>query len=137
MKSGRFLIAGSAIAALSLVATASLQAERPQNRFAAELLDAHNAERVEFGASKLKWSQRLAKDAQGWAERLAREGSMRHASIDQRRGAGENLWMGSAGAYSATFMVRAFAEEKRHFKPGTFPNISRTGNWRESRVFQI
>ena len=131
MKTGRIIAAGGAFAAIALTATASVQAERPQNRFAAELLDAHNSERDQFGAPRLQWSQRLARDAQGWAERLAREGRMRHASNDQRKGAGENLWMGSAGNYSATFMVRAFAEEKRNFRPGSFPNVSRTGNWRD------
>ncbi|XUU59969.1 CAP domain-containing protein [Erythrobacter sp. HA6-11] len=131
MKKGRIIAALAAFAGLSLAATASVHAERPQNRFAAELLDAHNQERAEFGAPKLKWSQRLARDAQVWAERLAREGRMRHANNDERGGAGENLWMGSAGAYSASFMIRAFAEEKRYFRPGEFPDVSRTGNWRD------
>ncbi|WP_394727607.1 CAP family protein [Altererythrobacter sp. GH1-8] len=129
MKTGRILAASGAILALSL--SANVQAERPQNRFAAELLDAHNEERAEFGAPELKWSQRLAREAEQWAQAIAREGRMRHASIDERGGAGENLWMGSAGNYSASFMVRAFAEEKRHFRPGEFPDISRTGNWRD------
>lgn len=106
-------------------------AARPDNRFAAELLDAHNRERARFGADALAWNARLAREAQGWAQILAREGRMRHASNDQRRGAGENLWMGRAGAYSAQFMVAAFVEEKRHFRSGTFPHISRTGNWRD------
>lgn len=106
-------------------------AARPDNRFATELLDAHNRERALFGADALAWSARLAREAQGWAQILAREGRMRHASNDQRRGAGENLWMGRAGAYSAQFMVAAFVEEKRHFRSGTFPHISRTGSWRD------
>lgn len=104
---------------------------RPANRFAAELLDSHNAERAQFGSPRLEWSPKLAREAQDWAQRLANEGRMRHASNDERGGAGENLWMGSAGAYSAKVMVTAFIEEKQHFRAGTFPHISHTGNWRD------
>ena len=126
-------VLGLAIAALASAALANNAdtAERPGNRFAAELLDTHNSERERFGAEALSWSPRLAADAHQWARVLAREGRMRHASNDERGGAGENLWMGSAGAYSAEFMVDAFIEEKRHFRAGTFPNISSTGNWRD------
>ena len=131
MKSGRIFAALGALTALGGIAAVASHAAQPQNRFAAELLEAHNEERAEFGAPKLQWSQRLAKDAQVWARTLASEGRMRHASIEERAGAGENLWMGSAGRYSATFMIRAFAEEKRYFRPGEFPDISRTGNWRD------
>lgn len=131
MRTGRIIASAGAFAALAITAASALQAERPQNRFAAELLDAHNDARQDFGAPPLKWSKRLASDAHQWAKVLAKEGRMRHASQQERGGAGENLWMGSAGNYSATFMVEAFAEEKRHFRPGNFPNVSRTGNWRD------
>lgn len=124
-----------ALVALSLagaaVANADGAVDRPANRFAAELLDTHNSARESFGAPPLRWSPKLAREAQGWADRLASEGRMRHASNDERGGAGENLWMGSAGAYSAQFMVSAFVEEQRHFRSGTFPHISTTGNWRD------
>lgn len=101
------------------------------NRFATELLDAHNRARSHDGAPPLEWSPDLAQQARRWAQVLASEGQMRHASQSERGGAGENLWMGSAGAYSASFMVDAFIGEKRHFKPGKFPQISLTGNWRD------
>ncbi len=126
--------------ALSLVALASCAVVagvataddgNPPNRFSAELLIAHNQERARFGAPGLRWSPKLASEAHDWAEVLAREGQMRHASVTERKGAGENLWMGPAGAYSASFMVEAFVAEKQYFTPGTFPKISRTGNWRD------
>lgn len=101
------------------------------NRFATELLDAHNHARSQNGAQPLVWSQDLAHQAHRWAQVLASEGRMRHAPQSERGGAGENLWMGSAGAYSASFMVDAFVDERRNFKPGKFPHISRTGNWRD------
>ncbi len=142
MKNGYIITLGLAgsLAVAGSVVTSGVQAQdqaqelgenRPDNRFAAELLDTHNEERVRFGAQRLRWSPQLARQAQQWAQVLAREGRMRHASNDERNGAGENLWMGSAGRYSAQFMVDAFVEEKQHFRAGTFPNISRTGNWRD------
>lgn len=110
---------------------ASADDNSPPTRFAAELLNAHNTERARFGAPNLRWNPQLAREAQGWADMLAGEGRMRHASAAERHGAGENLWMGSAGAYPASVMVGAFVAEKQYFTPGTFPQISRTGNWRD------
>ena len=131
MKTGRFFALIGACVACAATASISARDSAPSNSFASELLDAHNTERDRFGAPRLGWSDKLAREAHAWARQLAREGRMRHASQQERGGAGENLWMGSAGAYSASFMVEAFASEKRHFKPGTFPHISRTGNWRD------
>ncbi len=115
----------------TVTATAQDRHSEPDNRFAAELLEAHNQERARFGAPQLTWSRKLAREAQQWAVVLAREGRMRHASNDERGGAGENLWMGTAGYFPAERMVGSFIDEKQHFRPGTFPKISRTGNWRD------
>ena len=131
MRRGRIQTIFAAGAIALAIAATSAGGRAPTNRFATELLEVHNSERSQFGAPELQWSQKLAREAQQWAHVLAREGRMRHASNDERSGAGENLWMGQAGAYSARYMVEAFAAEKRHFKPGTFPHISRTGNWRD------
>ncbi|MEP5939004.1 MAG: CAP domain-containing protein [Erythrobacter sp.] len=136
MKIGdKLTIAASAalgLAAMGAIVSPAVQAdERPENRFAAELLDAHNDERVRFGASRLRWSPKLAQEAQQWAVTLAGEGRMRHASNDERGGAGENLWMGTASRFPASYMVGAFIDEKQYFRAGTFPQISTTGNWRD------
>jgi len=131
MKTRQILCSLAVLATTAAASTATAESAAPQNRFASELLEAHNQERANFGAPPLSWSQELAYEAQGWAQVLASEGRMRHASQAERKGAGENLWMGSAGMYSAEFMVRAFADEKRNFQQGTFPHISRTGNWRD------
>lgn len=56
---------------------------------------------------------------------------MIHASRDQRAGTGENLWMGAARYYGADVMVGGFVAEQRHFRNGTFPHVSATGNWRD------
>jgi len=117
-----------ALAAASLPQAASAQRTNP---FAKRLLDEHNQERRQKGVPALSWSPKLAREAQQWADYLAGQGRMIHASRDQRGHAGENLWMGSAGDYSAEFMIGAFAAEKRNFRNGTFPNVSRTGQWRD------
>ena len=56
---------------------------------------------------------------------------MIHANREQRRGAGENLWMGYAGYYGPDVMVGGFVDERQHFRNGTFPQVSQTGNWRD------
>lgn len=128
---GRFVPVGAA--GLALLALAQLpqagQANEGSNDFASRLLAAHNAERGRAGATPLRWSGALARDADAWAAQLARKGRLEHASGEQRRGHGENLWMGAAGYYSAEDMIGGFASERAKFRPGKFPHVSRTGNW--------
>lgn len=134
----RFGLATLALAvplvAIAAAAVASTKQSPPQsavqpNRFAWELLSLHNAERDRIGTPRLTWSNRLAGEAHLWAAQLAREGQMRHASPGERRGAGENLWMGAAGYYGPEVMIGAFAAEKRHYVHSAFPDVSRTGQW--------
>ncbi|MFN2100691.1 CAP family protein [Altererythrobacter sp. MF3-039] len=106
-------------------------AQTTPNSFAAQLLLYHNVERKSLGRQPLSWSNKLAKDAKRWADHLARIERLDHASNDERGGAGENLWMGSAGYYSAGDMVGSFISERPDYRPGVFPDVSRTGNWRD------
>lgn len=104
----------------------------PANRFAQALLAEHNRARDAVGVSRLAWSGKLAREAQGWAERLAREGRMFHSTNAESGGAGENLWMGSAGYYGADVMVGAFVDEKRLYRHGAFSaQVSATGKWED------
>jgi hypothetical protein len=92
-------------------------------------LRAHNAARRDFGSAPLQWSPRLSHEAYRWARRLAREERLRHSSTRERGETGENLWLGTAGHFTPEQMVAHLIDERRYFKPGTFPNVSRTGNW--------
>ncbi|KLI64105.1 hypothetical protein AAV99_09315 [Aurantiacibacter marinus] len=113
-----------------MFAPIAAQAERPEtNTFAEQLLENHNDARDNVGVPRLEWSQRLARQAQSWAEQLAQEGRMRHSTHEQRAQAGENLWMGSAGYFGADVMIGSFVDERRYFRRGTFPNVSTTGQW--------
>ena len=94
-----------------------------------DFLTAHNIARVDAGASLLVWSDRLARDAQHWADTLAARNLYQHAAPEQRKGQGENLWRGTRERWSPWEMVGFFVEEKRHFRAGDFPNVSQTGQW--------
>lgn len=96
---------------------------------ARDMLEAHNIARQEVGLPQLVWSDRLVSDAQRWAEHLARRNLYDHAPPDIRKGQGENLWRGSRDRWSPWEMIGFFVNEKRHFRPGNFPDVSRTGSW--------
>lgn len=119
-------------AILALVMTAAparpqaLPYPPPEQR---DWMAAHNIAREDVGLPPLVWSERLARDAEGWARHLARHGLYDHASIEERKGQGENLWRGPRGYWSAWEMVGFFTAERRHFRPGHFPEVSRTGRW--------
>ena len=114
MWTGR-IIAALGVPLIALVAAGGVSAQPDINGFARALLAEHNRARDEARVPRLAWSSKLAGEAQGWAEVLAREGRMRHATHEQSGGAGENLWMGSAGYYGPDTMIGAFVDEKRHY----------------------
>ena len=100
-------------------------------QFPARMIAAHNAERVRMGMAPLVWDAELGTGAAVDAQQMARTGMFQHSNRQARRGVGENLWMGTHGAFSPEAMVGGWASEKRYFVPGTFPNNSRTGNWED------
>ena len=104
---------------------------------AQEILNAHNRYRSAVGLPPLIWWDKLATDAQQWANHHAQNGLYgQHSHAD---GQGENLWYGPSGRFSFTQMVDLWGEEKRYFvKGGHFPNVSTTGNWKDvGRYTQI
>jgi uncharacterized protein YkwD len=95
--------------------------------FAWTLLNEHNRHRAAVGAPALKWSNALARDAQQWADHLSSTGTLTHSTGNDQ---GENLWMGTAHAYSYERMVESWASERRDFEPGVF----RSGIGRNAKV---
>ena len=94
------------------------------------MIAAHNRARRAYGVAPLAWDEGLARDAAAYARVLARSGRFQHDPQQGRRvRQGENLWMGTRGAYSYAEMIGILIAERRHFRPGRFPNVSRTGNW--------
>ena len=96
---------------------------------AARLLAAHNRERASVGVPPLRWDAALAASAAAYGPTLAALGRLQHSPRDIRPGQSENLWMGTRGAFSPEQMVGSWAAERADFRPGTFPHVSRTGNW--------
>jgi hypothetical protein len=81
-----------------------------------------------MGVPPLKWDPQLASEAQIWANHLAKTGNFEHSP--DRPGSkpiGENIWGGTPDRYDPEAMVGLWIDEKRHFKLGTFPANSRTG----------
>ena len=113
--------------------------------FNERLLAAHNAERAAIGVPPLQWNDRLAADARLWADELAATGRFEHSPDEPgQEPQGENLWAGTPRAFSPEAMVHLWVSEKRDYRPGIFPNNSRSGDvenvghytqlvWRASR----
>jgi hypothetical protein len=99
--------------------------------FVERLLDLHNRERARIGQAPLAWDARLAEHARAWANRLAARGRFEHSLPATRPGEGENLWRGTAGAYSLEEMIGHFLAERRDFRPGIFPQVARHGDWHQ------
>jgi hypothetical protein len=117
------------LALLMTAVPAQPQASRDSGSEQRDWLHAHNMARREVGLVPLAWSERLAEDAAAWARHLARNNLYDHASPQLRKGQGENLWRGSKGYWNARQKIGFFVDEKRHFRPGNFPDVSRTGRW--------
>lgn len=95
----------------------------------ARLLAMHNAERARVGVPALRWDPALAAAAASYGPALDRLGRLQHSPRASRPGQRENLWMGTRGAFSPEQMVGSWLAEKREYRHGLFPNVSRTGNW--------
>jgi hypothetical protein len=93
------------------------------------MLEGHNRARRQYGVAPLAWDKALARDAAVYAARLARSNRFEH---DRQAGRtprqGENLFMGTRGAYRYADMIGLLVEERRYFRPGRFPDVSRSGS---------
>ncbi|MEG3176062.1 CAP domain-containing protein [Sphingomonas sp. RB3P16] len=96
------------------------------------MIAGHNAARAAVGAPPLTWNDELAADAARYAATLAATRDFKHSTgVRGRTPEGENLFMGSRGAYRYDEMVRLWVDEGRMYRPGVFPDISTTGRWQE------
>ncbi len=127
------IAAGVAVgAALPAAATgADIAAPMPAPEMARRLLAAQNKERAGLGIAPLVWSDALAAQARKWARVLAERNELQHADSADRPGQGENLWTGTANAYTPEEMIDSFLEERIFFKRGAFPRVSTTGDWHD------
>lgn len=96
------------------------------------MLSGHNGERASLGMPLLRWDDGLAQSAQRHAEKLAESGALRHEVATGPKATGENLWIGTHGAYRYRDMMDAFLRERPNYVPLAMPNISRTGRWSDA-----
>ena len=119
----------AAVLSLSLLAPLTMAAQGPRDNFDQRILAAHNRERAALGLAPMKWNSQLATSANSWAQHLARTSRFEHSPDNiAAEPEGENLWAGTAGYYQPEAMVGLWIDEKRNFKPGVFPNNSRSGD---------
>lgn len=130
------LIASSASAATLPSPRWPGPADRGEALLRQTVLSTHNQARSRFGVPALVWSDELAAGAMAHAQFMARTGIYGHdRTPGRRKTAGENLWRGPRGIFSYEVMIGVMIEEERHFRPGVFPNISRTGQWHDVAHF--
>lgn len=107
-------------------------APRGPARLQRTMLSGHNQLRASLNLPSLAWSDRLAADAQVYADELARTGRFEHS--EQPRGTlpggeGENLWMGTREAYRFEEMIGHWAAEKRFYNGLPVPQSSTSGKF--------
>ncbi|WP_265530113.1 CAP domain-containing protein [Sphingomicrobium marinum] len=96
------------------------------------MLSAHNDARSRYGSAPLVWDRDLEASAHAYAREMARTGVFRHdPSRERRRVQGENIWMGTRGAFSYQAMIGSMIDERRYFRRGVFPDNSTTGRWQD------
>lgn len=95
------------------------------------MVHVHAKTRKAYGVAPLVWDERLADDARRYARRMAASGRFAH---DRQAGEtavqGENLFKGTRGAFSYREMAQLWADERKDFRPGRFPDVVKSGDWR-------
>lgn len=100
---------------------------RPSDAVESRLLAAHNGERARVGTPALIWSEELEAEARAWARELIATGRFAHDPAPH--GHGENLWTGWGKTFTPEEMVGEWIAERADYRPGVFPNVSRTRDW--------
>lgn len=121
---------GCIFAAVPITAFAQASVQRDNDLLRDSMMTRHNAARDDVGAPPLVWDDALVASAQKYADKLSASGRFEHdPDNDGYDAEGENLWMGTRGAFAYDAMVNAWIDERQYFKKGLFPENSRTGNW--------
>lgn len=95
------------------------------NQFQKESLDAHNQYRAQHGAPPLKWSSKLASDAEKWAKQLVKLNRLQHHTGDD----GENLAYASGYELTGQRAVDMWYEEIKDYNFGNPGFSSGTGHF--------
>lgn len=77
-----------------------------------QMLDGHNTLRARFGIKPLVWSDKLARAAQEWANRLVKERAFRHRPNSPF---GQNLFDVTGGEFQPQQIINGWAAEAKDF----------------------
>lgn len=93
----------------------------------------HNRARATKNLQPLQWDEGLKRDAQQWAERLAREGKLHHSS---GTGQGENLYWASASGNPHQDASQAWINERSNYHGQKIPegNFASYGHYSKLQV---
>jgi len=118
-------------ALLAAQGSALLAAARDGDALRVAMLAAHNGERARLGLPPLGWSDALAAEAASNAATLAAapEPALSHVQTNGGKPRGENLWLGTRGAFTFDEMAQSWLEERDLYVDGAVPEISSSGNW--------
>lgn len=95
------------------------------------MLEDHNSARREVGVAALVLDADLNRQAQAYAEQLARTRTFQHSASGDRPGQGENLWAGTASRFTTQQQAGAWIDEKKYYIHDRFPYVSNTGRWQD------
>ncbi|MBS1627671.1 MAG: hypothetical protein JSR09_09480 [Bacteroidetes bacterium] len=104
----------------------NLKVNQSDSNFIKAILTEHNFYRKQIQVASLQWSDILSKEAEQYALQLAKTNTFKHST--NRNNEGENLWMGTANAYTIKDMLGSWTEEAKDFVYNIFPNCSKNGN---------
>lgn len=97
----------------------------------AAMIRVHAKARRAYGVAPLVWDDTLATDARRYARAMARSGIFAHdKQIGIRPQQGENLFKGTRSAFDYRTMAQLWVDEKIDFRPGRFPYVVPSGDWR-------
>lgn len=120
-----------ALGSIASARTASMDRQLDPAMMLSVMSQEHNAARRAVGVPDMLVDAELTREAQAYADRLAASGRFEHSPQDERPDQGENLWRGTAGAYSFESMVRPWVDERRMYRHNVFPDVSTTGRWQD------
>lgn len=96
------------------------------------MLRAHDEARKDVEVPPLQWDDGLAAQALTYARELARTRRFEHSDKAFRpTPQGENLWMGTRGAFTYYEMAASWTNERRYYRHRPVPDVSTTGDWRD------
>jgi hypothetical protein len=131
MKTRLLLCLAAAPMLLALPAAQAANIGASDSLFIERMLALHNRERASVGAPPLVWDPMLAESAASYGPALQQIGRLVHSPRETRPGQRENLAMASTGYLQDVQLARMWVDEKQLFTPGLFPNVSRTGYWKD------